>query len=96
MKYSAFSVSLISATLFLSGCQSTFTSEDSEVIAPNYGEVISQGPEVKKDLVGKVVFFPPQNMFPLAMIRSEAGEIYQMTTADRIDAILVKDIRKSE
>lgn len=67
--------------------------EDKESIAPNYGEVISQGPDVKENLVGKIVFFPPQNMFPLGMIKSENGEIYQMTTADRIDAILVKDVR---
>jgi len=71
-------------------------SEDKETIAPNYGEVVSQGPEVKEDLVGKVVFFPPQNMMPMGMLRpTEDGGFFQMTTADRLDGILVKDVRES-
>lgn len=69
-------------------------SEDRETIAPNYGEVVSQGPEVKEDLIGRIVFFPPQNMMPLGMIRPpEGGGFFQMTTADRLDGILVKDVR---
>ena len=68
--------------------------EDKETVAPNYGEIVSQGPEVKENLVGRIAFFPPQNMFPLGMIRGEKeGEFYQMTTADRLDALLVKDVR---
>ncbi len=44
MKYSAFSVSLISATLFLSGCQSTFTSEDSEVERNQQANITTASP----------------------------------------------------
>jgi len=67
--------------------------DDQETIAPNMGLVISAGPECKKDLVGKVVFYPAQSVFPLAMIRpEESGETYQMCTEDRIDGILVKDV----
>lgn len=70
------------------------TTEDKETIAPNYGEVVSQGPEVNEDLVGRIVFFPPQNMMPLGMIRpTEDGGFFQMTTSDRLDGILVKDVR---
>jgi len=70
------------------------TTEDKETVAPNYGEVVSQGPDVGENLVGKVVFFPPQNMLPMAMIRpTEDGAFYQMTTSDRLDGILVKDLR---
>jgi len=42
-----------------------------------------------------VVFFPPQNMLPLGQIRpDEDGAFYQMTTSDRLDGILVKDLRE--
>ena len=68
--------------------------EDTVTVAPNYGEVVSQGPEVKEQLIGKIVFFPPQNMLPLGMIRpTEEGVFFQMTTSDRLDGILVKDVR---
>ena len=71
------------------------TTETKETVAPNYGEVVSQGPDVKENLVGKVVFFPPQNMLPLGQIRpDEDGAFYQMTTSDRLDGILVKDLRE--
>ncbi len=68
--------------------------EDKQTIAPNYGEVMSQGPEVKENLIGQIVFFPPQNMLPLGMIRRlEDGSFFQMTTSERLDAILVDDVR---
>ena len=67
--------------------------DDQETIAPNMGIVMSAGPDCEKDLVGKVVFYPAQSVFPLAMIRpEETGESYQMCTEDRIDGILIKDV----
>ena len=64
---------------------------------PYYGEVVSMGPDAKKEStveVGNIVYFPPQNAFDLGMVQKESnGDYYLMTTADRIDGIRVKDVR---
>ena len=69
--------------------------EDKETVCPDMGIVQSQGPNVKEDMIGKVVMYPPQSNFPLMMIKPEDGDIFSMVPVDRIDGILVKDIRDS-
>ena len=70
------------------------TQESKETIAPYYGEVVSIGKDVTEVEVGNIIYFPPQNAFPVEMIRTISDEKYLMTTSDRIDAIKVVDVRK--
>jgi len=70
------------------------TQETKEALAPDCGIVRSQGPDCKEDWIGKVVYYPAQSIYPLEMIRKdEDGTSFVMTTEERIDAILVQDVR---
>jgi len=58
---------------------------------PNTGICIAQGPDCKKDFLGKQVFFDRNKGYNLENVITNEDEKYMLVTEDSIDFIKVKD-----